>query len=403
MATTLALCRPALARAGLLVLTVALWLSPAGAGPLSFDAVNLVSDDPIGHPALITDPALHNAWGVSYNPTSPFWVSANQTGFAVLYTVNPITNAPSKVALQVTVPGFAGGTGNPTGQVFNSNAGAFNGDIFLFVSEDGTVSGWRGPLGTSAEVLVVGSAADVYKGAALATIAGHTYLYAANFHAGTIDVVKGDPAAPDLVGNFTDPNLPAGYAPFNIRTIGDKLYVTYAKQDAAKTDDVPGLGNGFVDIFNLDGSLVGRLITQGALNSPWGLALAPASFGTFAGDLLVGNFGDGRINVYDPLTGAFSGQLLTLGGDPLEIDGLWALTVGNGGSGGNLNEIYFTAGPDNEMHGLFGVLLPAASVPEPGTLMLFGSTLLAAFVFGRASSRRRDAVGANSFALRQAG
>ncbi len=340
----------------------------------------MVTDDPITHPAVITDPSLQNAWGVSYSPTSPFWVSANQTGLAVLYTVNPVTNAPSKLGLQVSIPG----AGNPTGQVFNSNSGAFNGDLFLFVSEDGTVSGWRGALGTTAEVLALSSAANVYKGAALATIGTNTYLYAANFRAGTIDVVKGAAASPNLAGNFTDPNLPSGFAPFNVQTIGDKLYVTYAKQDANKTDDVAGPGNGFVD-----GTFVERLVSNGTLDSPWGLAIAPASFGAFAGDLLVGNFGDGRINVYDPVTGAFFGQVLTAGGNPLDIDGLWALTVGNGGNGGSVSDIYFTAGPDDETHGLFGVLLPAASVPEPSTLPLFAATLLAALVFMRGGSRRQ--------------
>ena len=166
--------------------------------------------------------------------------------------MNSNTNATSIVALVVTIPPALAGT--PTGQVFNSNADAFNSDPFFFVSEDGTISGWRNALGTTAEVLQIGSSANVYKGTTEATIAGHSYLYAANFRAGSIDVLKGDPGAPDLAGHFTDPNLPAGYAPFNIQLLGGKLYVTYALQDGNKKDDVPGAGHGFVSVFDTQGN-----------------------------------------------------------------------------------------------------------------------------------------------------
>jgi uncharacterized protein (TIGR03118 family) len=251
--------------------------------------------------------------------------------------------------------------------VFANVPSNFNGDTFLFVSEDGTVSGWRNALGTTAETLVLASDLNVYKGSALAVIGGHAYLYAANFRQGTIDVIKGDAGAANLTGNFLDPNLPLGFAPFDIANIGGKLFVTYAKQDAAKHDDVPGIGNGFVDVFDLQGQLLTRLISRGSLNSPWGLALAPSSFGTFAGDLLVGNFGDGLIHAFDPLTGASIGELLGLNGSPLMIDGLWSLLPGNGGNGGSQQSIFFSAGPSGESHGLFRVI---AAVPEPGTLVL---------------------------------
>ena len=343
---------------------------PAAAAPL-FDQTNLVTNDPAANPAQITDPHLENAWGVSFGPTSPFWVSDNGNGHATLYNVNPNTNATSIVPLVVTIPPINSGT--PTGQVFNSNAagGAFNGDVFLFVSEDGTISGWRGALGTTAEVLQLASSANVYKGTTEATISGHSYLYAANFRAGTIDVLKGDPGAPDLAGRFTDPNLPSGYAPFNIQLLGGKVYVTYALQDVNKKDDVPGPGHGFVSVFDTQGNFLGRVATMGTLNSPWGLAIAPSSFGQFAGDLLVGNFGDGRINAFDLLTDAFVGQLLALDGSALTIDGLWALTVGNDVNGGSSNKLYFSAGPDDETNGLFGVITAsAATVPEPGTILL---------------------------------
>jgi uncharacterized protein (TIGR03118 family) len=340
----------------LVTMTLVLSVSRAAAAPLSFAQVNLVTDDKSIHPdAVLQDPSLVNAWGVSFTPAgSPFWVSDNGTGLATLYRVDPNTNAPTKQGLEVTIPG----AGNPTGQVFNTNtlAGAFNQDPFLFVSEDGTVSGWRGALGTNAETLVLGSPDNVYKGAAFATVVGHSYLYAANFRAGTIDIVKGDAAAPGLAGTFTDPNLPSGFAPFNIRNLDGTLYVTYAQQDATKHDDVAGVGNGIVDAFDLNGNFLGRIGTQGTLNSPWGLEIAPASFGAFAGDLLVGNFGDGFINAFDLATDTFAGQLLAAGGGPLSIDGLWALTVGNGGNAGSTDKLYFTAGPDGEAHGLFGVL-----------------------------------------------
>ena len=285
------------------LLALALLVGPITSHATAFAVTNLVTDDQTANPAQITDTDLVNAWGMAASATSPFWVSDNGTGVSTLYRVDPLTNATVKVGLTVTIPG----AGNVTGQAFNSlTAGNFNGDTFLFVSEDGTVSGWRGALGTSAETLQIGSPDNLYKGVAFATVAGSAYLYAADFLSGQIDVLKGNAGAPDLAGSFTDPNLPAGYAPFNVQNIGGNLYVTYALRDANGPDDVPGLGNGFVDVFDLQGGFLARLATQGALNSPWGMALAPASFEQFAGDLLVGNFGDGRINIFDLATQCLS-------------------------------------------------------------------------------------------------
>jgi uncharacterized protein (TIGR03118 family) len=333
------------------------------AAATTFTVTNLVTDDQSVNAAQITDPHLLNAWGISYSPTSPFWVSSNEAGLSVLYRVDPVTNATTKLGLEVTSPG----AGNVTGQVFNAGiaAGNFNGDNFLFVSEDGTISGWRGALGTNAEVLQTASPTNSYKGAALSVIGADAYLYSANFASGKIDVLKGNAAAPDLAGSFTDPNIPTGYAPFNIQLLGNTLYVTYALRDPVSGDDVAGPGNGFVSAFGLQGNFIGRVASDGTLNSPWGLALAPLSFGQFAGDLLVGNFGDGRINVFDS-SNTFLGQLLGAGGIPLEIDGLWGLIPGNGGSAGNPQSIYFSAGPGDEEHGLFGVL----AVPEPASMAL---------------------------------
>jgi uncharacterized protein (TIGR03118 family) len=338
---------------------------------------NLVTNDQAVNSAQITDPFLQNAWGISHSTSSPFWVSDNATGVATLYGVSPTTNATTKVPLGnppdpsggVVIPPV--GSGTPTGQVFNTASGtnAFNGNLFLFVSEDGTISGWRGTLGTTAEVLQTADNANVYKGTTLDTTNGHSYLLAANFRAGTIDVLKGDLGAPNLTGKFLDPNLPAGYAPFNVQALGNRIYVTYALQDSAKHDDDPGAGRGFVDAFDMQGNLLGRIGSMGTLNSPWGLAMAPTSFTGFAGDLLVGNFGDGTINVFnpDPTTPGFLGQLSGADGEPIAIDGLWGLIAGNDGQGGSSQDIYFSAGPNGEMDGLFGVL---ESAPEPSSLSL---------------------------------
>jgi uncharacterized protein (TIGR03118 family) len=340
--------------------------SPAW-GLLYFIATNLVTDDQSVNAAQITDGSLVNAWGISYSPASPFWVSDNGTGVATLYRVDPVTGVTTKQGLTVTIPG----AGNVTGQAFSNVAGSFNGDTFLFVSEDGTVAGWRGALGTNAETLATADPNNLYKGAASANIGGNVYLYAANFRTGNVDVFKGNPGAPNLAATFTDPTLPSGFAPFGIANLGGTIYVTYAKQGAG-ADDQPGAGNGFVSAFDLQGNFLGRVGSQGTLNSPWGLARAPSSFGAFAGDLLVGNFGDGTINVFDTSTDTFLGQLLGPDLNPLAIEGLWGLIPGNGGNGGNLQSIYFSAGPSDESHGLFGVI----TVPEPATLALLAVALL---------------------------
>jgi uncharacterized protein (TIGR03118 family) len=328
------------------------------AGAAGYTQTNLVSDQP---GAVVTDANLVNPWGMASSATSPIWVSDNGTGVVTLYSVNPTTNVPTKQALTVSIPG----AGSVTGQVFSptSGTGAFNGDNFLFVSEDGTLSGWRNTLGTVAEVLQLASANNVYKGVAVGTTGGHAYLYAANFHAGTIDVLKGDAVAPGLAGGFVDPNLPSGYAPFNIQNIGGQLYVTYALQDTGGLDDVPGAGHGFVTRFDLDGNLLGRLITAGPLNSPWGLALAPATFGDLSNALLVGNFGDGTINAFSAANGAFLGTLRNAGGTPIVVPGLWGLQFGNGGNGGTTNVLYFTAGTGGGAHGLFGSFAANAATP----------------------------------------
>jgi uncharacterized protein (TIGR03118 family) len=333
-----------------------------------FSVTNLVTDDPQFNAAPLTDPNLVNAWGVSHSPTSPLWVSDNGTGVSTLYRIDPVTDAVTIMPLVVKIPG----AGNVTGQAFNpaASAGAFNGDVFTFVSEDGTIAGWNNTLGSNAETLQTGLPINAYKGNALASVGGHEYLYAANFASGAVDVVAGDEFAPPLTGDFTDPNLPSGYAPFNIANLDGSLFVSYALVGPTG-DDEAGLGHGFVNMFDYDGNLVRRFATMGALNSPWGMAIAPPSFGTFGGSLLVGNFGNGTINAFDLATGAPLGGLRGPDGQPLAIDGLWGLIAGNDAGAGSASRIYFTAGPQDESHGLLGVIAPApAAVPEPGVLEL---------------------------------
>ena len=345
-----------------LTMCAALGLLPSALHAQVFRPTNLVTDDQSANTAKSADTHLKNGWGISYAPTGPFWLSNNGTGTSTLYRVNS-ANAPTTLGLVVTIPG----DGSVTGQAFNGAATHFNGDNFLFVSEDGTISGWRGALGTAAQTFQPASSNNVYKGAAIAQAGNNTNFYAANFHAGTIDAFQNSIGNSVFANAFKDPSLPAGYAPFNIQNLNGTLYVTYALQDSAKHDEVAGLGNGFVDAFDLNGNLLGRVGSGGTLDAPWGLAIAPSSFGSFAGDLLVGNFGDGTINAFNLATDTFAGQLLNETGNPLVIDGLWALIPGNNGSAGNANTIYFSAGPNGEAHGLFGSI---QAVPEPGSVTL---------------------------------
>jgi uncharacterized protein (TIGR03118 family) len=325
-----------------------------------YSQTNLVSNIP--GLAARTDPKLVNPWGIAESASSPFWISDNGAGSATLYNG---TGTPQ--ALVVALPGVGGNPSAPSGQVFNSTT-SFNSDLFIFASEDGAITGWRGGLGTTAELLSSSGSGAVFKGLAISTTVQGTYLYSADFHNNTISVLPGT-GAPGLVGTFTDPNLPAGFAPFNIQNLNGQLYVTYAKQDATRHDDVPGQGNGFVDVYDLDGNFVKRLISGGPLDSPLGLAIAPASFGAAGGDLLVGNFGDGSINAFN-LNGTFVGNLATVNGTSLLNDGLWGLTFGNGGNGGSTSVLYLTAGLNSESDGLFAQIdaFPqTAAAPEPAT------------------------------------
>ena len=306
-----------------------------------------------------TDPKLINPWGISFSSTGPFWVSDNNSGFSTLYDG---TGTPQ--SLIVTIPSASGtGTGTPTGTVFNATAGfvvSQNGKsgpaAFLFDSEDGVITGWAPTVNATVAVIAVNNSSSgaVYKAMELAVNGSSTLLYVCNFFSAKIEVYDSTFKPVTLSGSFTDPRLPPGFAPHNIRNINGQLFVAYAKQNSTKTDAVPGPGLGLVNIFDLNGNLVKRFVTKGALNAPWGLALATANFGTFSNDVLVGNLGDGKITAYDPTTGVQKGQLANAAGKPLAFPGLWGLMFGNGGSGGTKDVLYFTSGPSAYAHGRFG-------------------------------------------------
>ena len=317
---------------------------------------NLVSD--LAGLADHTDTNLVNPWGLAFSATSPFWIADNHSGLATLYDTTGAVQT-----LVVTIPAPAGSTnpGAPTGQIFNGTTNfvvASNSVArFIFSTEDGTIAAWSS--GSNAVLKADRSAAGaIYKGLALASANGSNFLYATDFHNGKVDVFDADFQLVTLAGSFSDPTIPAGFAPFGIETVGGNLYVTYAKQDADAEDDVSGPGNGFVNVFDTSGNMVKRFASNGSLNSPWGIAMAPAGFGTFSGNLLIGNFGDGRVNVFDPSSGAMVGTLMDSTGNAISIQGLWAIKFGNNARGGDGNRLYFTAGIAGggsvEDHGLFG-------------------------------------------------
>jgi uncharacterized protein (TIGR03118 family) len=348
--------------------------SPADEHPSSFRQVNLVSDVP--GVAQLPDGDLVNAWGMAASPGtdaapgSPLWVSDNGSGKTTLYSSGTATSV-TKAGLTVNIT-----SGAPTGQVFNADNTAFvvhdtsghsGSALFIFDTENGTIDGWNGGVGATApglsrntEVPVDNGANAVYKGLAIAQASdGHSYLYAANFRSGRVEAYNANFKPVELPGGlFVDTRIPAGYAPFNVQELAGKLYVSYAKQNATLHDDVAGTGHGFVDVFTNDGAFVKRLVTRGQLDSPWGLALAPAGFGRFGGDLLVGNFGNGHINVYNPNTGSHLGELRKANGQPIVIDGLWGLRFGNGNAA-KTGELLFSAGPNGESHGLLGKIVVA--------------------------------------------
>jgi len=373
-----------------LFLTLSPQLLPAATG---YWVHNLVADASTTAKADFYDTRMINPWGFTNGGT--FWLC--DLGISTLYSVNATNTTPLATPNQTTAPSVPGAGGPPnkgscTG-IVSGVAGATPPNFpvtapgkspvaasFIFVTEDGTVSAWAGGAdATQAFLQVDNSKTSAYKGLAVLTTPA-PQLYAANFKTGTIDVFDANfkPVTP-APGAFMDPTIPAGFAPFNIQAIGGKLYVTYAKQDANKQYDVAGPGNGYVDVFDGTGKLLQSLLSGGPgffgapgapLNSPWGMALAPATFGTFAGDLLVGNFEDGTINAFNPNTGTFLGALQDVNGNTIKIPGLWAI---NFGSGALVDTLYFTAGPGGQKHGILGSIsanpnISASAVTNAGQI-----------------------------------
>jgi len=368
-------------------------------GNAQYAQTNLVSSVP--GLAAITDARLINPWGLSRSPTSPFWTSNQGTNSSTLYAVTSGTHVTQVLGVNangfVGIPTIAGGPQGPTGQVNNTNTGSFQlvpgntstSSRFIFANLNGTISGWAA--GDLTSTIKVATPDAVYTG--LAIDAAGTRLYAANGAGARIDVFDSSFAAVNLPGSFVDPTLPAGFVPFNVQDIGGKLYVTYAPAGlAAQRAAAPGAG--FISVFDENGAFLQRLVSGSALAAPWGLALAPTTFGPFGGDLLVGNFSfaDSMINAFDPLTGAFRGSIAIDVGAGNAPGGLWGLMFGSGaGNGGDANTLYFLDGINGETAGLFGAV---AAVPEPGTLALFGTGLaLMALRRRRAGDRRGTQAG----------
>lgn len=340
----------------------------------SYQRTNLVSDIP--GVANYADSNLVNAWGiVNAGSTGPIWIADNGTGMSTVYTGEGVAfpaNAPIVVMIPTPPNSPAGAVAAPTGIVFNSTSsfvvsaeGKAGASRFIFATEDGTISGWNPAVDSTHSILTVnhsgpGASAGrtnlgaVYKGLAIGNNGSGDFIYATNFRDGVVEMYD---ANFQLMKSFTDSGIPSGFAPFGIRNIGDKLFVTYAKQDAKRHDDVKGQGNGFIDIFDLNGNLQSEFAAQGTLDSPWGLAVAPMNFGQFSGSLLVGNFGDGRINAFSQSTGELLGQLQDTFGNPMAINGLWGLNFGNGAHQAPTTTLFFTAGIGDEGHGLFGSII----------------------------------------------
>jgi uncharacterized protein (TIGR03118 family) len=350
----------------------------------------LTSDVPGATPN--TDPVLQNAWGVAFTPAaSPFWIADNATGCSTLYDGTGVPQALQvkiplpggsvpNTACQMVIPNTNPTNAAPTGMVWNPTTNPMTAFLvpgtnlpasFIWATEDGTISAWTGGLSpdpNNARLAVDNpnpANGAVYKGLVFGVNANGVFLFATNFRAGTVDVFGPATASSNGMyvpvttdGGFTDTDIPPGFAPFGIQNINGDLFVTYAKQNAAKHDDVAGRGNGFVDIFDTDGHLLQRFASQGPLNSPWGVARASFAFGRFNGDILVGNFGNGRINAFDS-DGHFLGAVRDVNNKPIVIDGLWTLTLG-GGRNSSSDTLYFTAGPNGETDGLFGTITPAS-------------------------------------------
>jgi uncharacterized protein (TIGR03118 family) len=360
------------------------------AAPVSsgFADTALVSDKAgVVATTTIIDANLSNPWGVAVAPGLPFWIADNNSNLSTLYSgmgeneTGSITGA-SEVGITIPASG-AGVPANPTGQVYNGNGGFListsagkESALFIFDGEGGTIAAWAGDSGATAVTAYDDGATNganhaVYKGLALGSVRGSAFLYATDLRNNKVDVFDTNFTKPaDMQGKFIDPAIPAGFVPFGIAALNDQLYVSYTMQDAAKHDETSGAGLGYVDVFDFSGNFVSRFASAGVLNAPWGMAIAPAGFGSLAGDLLIGNFGDGKINVFAPSGTALAssiGPLTVTNGGAISIPGLWSLVFGNGDADKPLTTLFYTAGFADQTDGVFGSIATssAATAPNP--------------------------------------
>ncbi len=336
--------------------------------------------------AKTVDANLQNPWGVAVATGLPFWIADNNSNLATLYSgagdveTQEVTGSPST---GIAIPASAAGVqANPTGQVYNSSGGFLIATskgqetaLFLFDGEGGTIAGWAMDSGSTAvtaydDGIANGANHAVYKGLALGTVNGSTFLYATDLHNNKVDVFDTNFSKPaDMQGKFVDSAIPQGFVPFGISAINNQLYVTYAKQDTAKHDEVAGAGLGYVDVFDLSGNLLNRFASTGALDAPWGIAVAPSGWGSLAGDVLIGNFGDGKINIFTPNGTQLAtsvGPLKGSNGQPFAFPGLWSLVFGNGDSDKPLTTLFYTAGFATQTDGVLGAITPSTSTTTTG-------------------------------------
>jgi uncharacterized protein (TIGR03118 family) len=362
--------------------------SSSGAPPaaaMGFTDTALVTDnDTVVATALTIDANLQNPWGIAFAPGSPFWISDNNNNLSTLYSgigANETQGVTGSASVGVAIPASAAGVqAKPTGQVYNGGGGFMittsmgqESALFIFDGEGGTIAAWAKDSGATAvtaydDGVANGANHAVYKGLATGTVGGATYLYATDLHNNKVDVFDTNFSKPAAMqGKFIDPNIPAGFAPFGIAALNGDLYVTFAKQDAAMHDETTGVGLGYVDIFDFSGNLVSQFASAGPLNAPWGVAIAPAGFGSLQGDVLIGNFGDGMINIFTPNGTALAnaeGPLMSSAGQPFVFPGLWSLVFGNGDSDKPVTTLFYTAGFANQTDGVFGGIT-LTSTPTP--------------------------------------
>jgi uncharacterized protein (TIGR03118 family) len=324
--------------------------------------------------AKTIDANLKNPWGIAVAPGAPFWIADNNSNLSTLYSgiganeTQAITGSPN---IGIAIPASAAGVqANPTGQVYNGDGGFLiptshgqESAVFIFDGEGGTIAAWANDSGATAVTAYDDGVANagnhaVYKGLAIGTVGGATYLYATDLHNNKVDVFDTNFAKPAAMqGKFVDPSIPAGFVPFGIQALNGNLYVTFAKQDSAKHDETTGAGLGYVDVFDFSGNLVSQFASAGALNAPWGIALAPAGFGSLQGDVMIGNFGDGTISIFSPNATAlanFEGPLMSTAGEPITFPGLWSLAFGNGDADKPVTTLFYTAGFADQTDGVFG-------------------------------------------------